>query len=319
MSERQRNLSLDIAKLVLIGMVVAIHCEFLKEYDRIGYYLYDGLFRIAVPCFLLINGYFFYKFVDTKPRAWVIGVLERYAFWMMFYSFMWLRPDEYNVKSIALIIEYIILGFNHLWYLSAIIGASLLTLLTRKLPDWVRFASIIILYLCGYGLQYFREWQAFENPIMQFVFETPLVYRNFLFVGFPFFIMGYLINKYKMVENCNAIWPLLGIAFGVPAILFESHLNMEWSGRPDPLELLFPLIWVCPAIFILIMKSPVMRPATSLGYYANGIYFIHIFFLAIFKKFIHIDPVPRTLAVFAISFIATFFLIRLNKKFPFIL
>ena len=47
-----RNISLDIAKLSMAVMVVALHSEFLSEYsEALSYVVTNGIFRVAVPIF----------------------------------------------------------------------------------------------------------------------------------------------------------------------------------------------------------------------------------------------------------------------------
>lgn len=57
-----RNVSLDLLKLLMAIMVVALHANFLQEYSLLGsYLLVNGLFRVAVPIFLIINGFYFFN------------------------------------------------------------------------------------------------------------------------------------------------------------------------------------------------------------------------------------------------------------------
>ena len=59
----ERNVSLDILKLSMAFMVVAAHARFLSEISPLGEYLtVNGLFRIILPVFLIINGFFFPSF-----------------------------------------------------------------------------------------------------------------------------------------------------------------------------------------------------------------------------------------------------------------
>ena len=55
-----RNKGLDYLRLVLAFMVVGIHTNFLGEISPFAAYLMGGgLFRIAVPIFFLISGFYF--------------------------------------------------------------------------------------------------------------------------------------------------------------------------------------------------------------------------------------------------------------------
>lgn len=56
-----RKISLDILKLLMSFMVVGLHAGFLGDVDLLGEYLtVNGIFRLAVPTFLVINGFYFF-------------------------------------------------------------------------------------------------------------------------------------------------------------------------------------------------------------------------------------------------------------------
>lgn len=69
----ERNISVDILKLVLSFMVVGLHTNFLRDLSfPVGYVLKNGFFRMAVPLFFIINGYYFYNiFTENKKLFWV--------------------------------------------------------------------------------------------------------------------------------------------------------------------------------------------------------------------------------------------------------
>ena len=57
-----RNLSLDYLKVFLAVCVVFLHGGWLYDINElVGYLHVNGLFRIAVPLFFIINGYYFYN------------------------------------------------------------------------------------------------------------------------------------------------------------------------------------------------------------------------------------------------------------------
>lgn len=56
-----RQISLDIFKLLMSFMVVGLCAGFLGDVDLLGEYLaVNGIFRLAVPTFLVINGFYFF-------------------------------------------------------------------------------------------------------------------------------------------------------------------------------------------------------------------------------------------------------------------
>lgn len=65
------NGNLDALKVVLAICVVALHCKVFGGNDTaIGYMLGNGLFRVAVPVFFIINGYYlFHTLSEAIPSA----------------------------------------------------------------------------------------------------------------------------------------------------------------------------------------------------------------------------------------------------------
>ena len=71
----RRNVSLDLLKVAMAFAVVALHAGFLEEHSDFGNYITtQGLFRIAVPVFLLVNGFFFSAVLENDGSR--IGLSE---------------------------------------------------------------------------------------------------------------------------------------------------------------------------------------------------------------------------------------------------
>lgn len=78
-----RNPGVDILKLILCFMVVAIHTGVgIASKNSTQYVLINGIFRIAVPIFYLISGYYFYSQVTNRDSlyAWTKKIAAIYAF-----------------------------------------------------------------------------------------------------------------------------------------------------------------------------------------------------------------------------------------------
>ena len=55
-----RNLSLDYMKVLLAFFIIFIHAGLFYDFDEsLSYIFVNGVFRIAVPLFFIINGYYF--------------------------------------------------------------------------------------------------------------------------------------------------------------------------------------------------------------------------------------------------------------------
>lgn len=83
-----RNIALDLLKLLMAAMVVAIHAEVFKDINQaLSYFTVYGVFRIAVPVFLLINGFYFFQTLrDNRVTIWFKRLIALYLFWMLIYA-----------------------------------------------------------------------------------------------------------------------------------------------------------------------------------------------------------------------------------------
>ena len=65
----QRNQTIDLLKFVFSIFIIGIHAQIFKNTLPVAYYTITmGIFRIAVPFFFIVSGYYFYKRIqDNKP------------------------------------------------------------------------------------------------------------------------------------------------------------------------------------------------------------------------------------------------------------
>ena len=115
----ERNITLDFLKVILAMMVVGLHSGFLSDMSTVLSYLsVNGIFRVAVPLFFMINGLFFYDVLsNNNQRKWFLRIFSLYSFWMLFYVYFWFRPETFNFYNILKIVKTLVVGYHHLWYL----------------------------------------------------------------------------------------------------------------------------------------------------------------------------------------------------------
>lgn len=312
-----RNVSLDILKLVLAFMVVGLHADFLSSVTSTGSYLaVNGIFRIAVPIFLLIGGFYFYvATLKGSVRTWLKRILYLYLFWMMFYSFIWFNMGS----SFVSFIKIFIIGYHHLWYLPGMLGAAILVSILNNLPLRVMVGLIAITFILGVAIQYIGNYHLFENSKVDKWFNYTWIYRNFLFFAFPFFAMGFLIHKYKLHEKVSLKYSFIFSFIGLFLLLTESYINYIEPSRDGGFDCFVSLLVVSPAVFILFMNLDYQGKSKELALYSAGVYFIHSFFLTIYRNYADFSGTILTLVVILSSLIATFFLIKVNRRLKFIL
>jgi len=296
-------------------MVVGLHGRFLQDISSLGSYLtVNGLFRIAVPVFLIINGFYFYTVLKKKSQVtWLKRVTILYVVWMTFYSFFFYSLPDFSLIGLAKLLKHLILGYLHLWYIAGMIGAALLVIVLSKLSSILLLVSVILTFLLGVTIQYLAHYYVVEDRLHALLNET-WFHRNMFLFSYPFFCIGYLIRKHKLHENLSIKSAALLSFFGLLVLSFESFLNFCKFGIDGSFDNLLSLILVCPFIFIFFLKYPVVGSSKNLTLYSTAIYFIHPLFLKGFIQFTQFDKTILTIATIMASVAASYFLIQLNSK-----
>lgn len=292
-----RNPTLDWLKFIMAFMVVGLHGRFLSDISGdLSWLLENGLFRIAVPIFLIINGFFFAQ--NRRLRDWFIRVIVLYALWMTIYAPIWAFEADSPIK-VAL---WVVLGWYHLWYLAGMIGAAaLLVLLCKRFQTLGIFVVIIATFFIGVGIQYAALTDPISGTLGKAISWTPS-HRNFLFFSFPFFALGYLIEKHKIADRVSMRAVAIVAFISLVALLFESRNALLISVGSNSLDNMAALFIVAPAVFICALKSDLgFRNAKLVSVLSNGVYFIHPMVLIGLGFSDKISPTPATLITCAIS------------------
>lgn len=265
-----RNLAIDALKVVLAIMVVGIHCHlFLDVNTFLNSITANGIFRIAVPIFLLINGYYFYS-VNTKDLLirWSSRVAVLYVFWMIVFSPFWLSISNSYTSSIIGAMKTIAFGYHHLWYLSAMLLAGIVVF---SLRDKVKIMIVLscTLYIIGCLLQYLADYNV--NILGIKFAELPLIARrNFLFVAIPFFYCGFMLNKLKV--SISNISPLI-----LTSLLFFTEITIRYISSDVKIgfdnQIMSIPVAVCVFLYLLGKKSTINSRALS--DLSSSIYFTH--------------------------------------------
>lgn len=200
-----RNNNLDILKIVLAFLVVALHIfpvSKLKGMEGlISYEIASGITRIAVPTFFLISGYFLRNKLEDKAYLWKYAkrILLLYIVWQIIYL-----PDLirlYTIKQLTIVgvISNLLYGYWHLWYLLATVLAVALLYLVSGFSSKIKYIMIVVLLLLGYIYQI-----SYQGGFLNQEKELTLIYqgigttRDFLFFAFPMMLIGTLYESWKI-------------------------------------------------------------------------------------------------------------------------
>lgn len=301
-----RNLSIDILKIILAFFVVFLHMHLLRDsHPELSFVLVNGIFRMAVPAFLIITGYYFY-YVDNidKLKKWLIRTFLLYFIWSLVYVPFWKEGDA---------LMNIVFGYHHLWYLIGTFFSGIILFFIRKKSVNLLVSLVILLFTLGYAIQTLGNLHCFKDQTDSIINLFPS-YRNFLLVCFPFLTIGYLINKLNLDMKYK---PSLITIIGVTGLVaLEAFLNYKMVSPTENIDLLFSLLIACPLIFIYCKNRSVMVNTKILASLSTAIYLVH----PLLMKWILDRYMPFEMLIFiTLLLISGFILVFLNRKLKYLL
>lgn len=202
-----RNNTIDLFKAIAAYMVVFIHCCFKSPVGDIV----DSIARFAVPFFFIVSGYYVYtcnyqkslKKVYSKIihlfKITFIGCLI-YSIWKICHldNINQIKVWIFKIVKVNKIIKLILFNDTeiaiHLWFLFALIYCYVLYIIVNKykllkIVNVMILILLIVNFLCD----------EFSVQVLGKTIPTFCI-RNFLFCGFPFFMIGNLIyNKRDVI------------------------------------------------------------------------------------------------------------------------
>lgn len=297
MSSAQRNRAVDVLKLILALMVVGIHANPFAPLGRTAILLTgDGLFRLAVPVFLLFNGYFLQAAL-LRGRGWdyVRHAAQLYALWMLLYL-----PLYYPLLAARGLwpnLRTLLFGYWHLWYLAGMVLAGALIVLIQAWPSrrlaWLMACSFLGGILVTYGMAF-----GLITPNKAIFSDPLLANRNPVFLCLPFMLAGLLIAREDLAARFDLSRLQLLTLLGIAVTLAESLLIARFAFKGVAHDNMLALGLAAPCLMLLALKSRTSLKGRALGDYASGIYFIHVAFCALLFRFADLSrPVIYAMAV----------------------
>ena len=270
MNSKQRDLSLDILRIIACVMVVLVHVAMEgwydispRTYNWTVLNFYDTVGRPAITLFLMIGGCLFLRRerIDFK-RLWLKNILHIfviYVVWEFFYAVM--NNGIHKVMEDPGIIWREMSGANpqyHLWYLRTLLNlyaiAPLLFVLVRSMDRRLFRYFLILFFVFGiltrtvYELPFVPKW---INEQINLFIEMDLV----RYAGY--FMLGYFLSDPKIAGRIprKTLW----ITYFVTLIL-AAGLN-QWIAAADnwPTQALYgtfslPVAIEGICIFLLVRK-----------------------------------------------------------------
>lgn len=279
---RGRNLYLDLFRVVLAFLVICLH--FTEERTTAG-----PLFRMAMPTFFMISGYFLSaddnekellkakRFIKSSLKYLVVG----FAIYIVFDFCMTLAHKESfgsffkglfvdNFFKTVIIYNQPITSGYHLWFLTALaIVACVHYLLVRFQKTKWYYAIIPV---CVFAFFFFGGYLEIMEGDGISIYYT----RNALFTGLPMTAIGYCLSKWKFLRARSYlkwIYLVLGVAAFCLQMLeykinfFEYYISSIFS-----------------AAFLLLFLADLRSPSANWYYKYVGKempYYIYVLHLAV--------------------------------------
>lgn len=332
MQKKQYNL-LNALKIIAAFFVVAIHIHFPGDFGL----SVIAIARFAVPFFFMVSGFFSYyenktvlneKYKRKIKHVFVLffggaGLYFVYGLALALYSG---TAVSYlgRIFSVKSILEFLI--FNNtsvsefLWFLPALIYTYAVFFVFEKTGITKKLYFLIPMLFLGGVL--FRESIEFL-PEYPAIMSNGYVYRNFAFIGLPFFMLGHFIkaNEDKLTAKfTNASLVILMLVGSAEAVAVEL-LHTQKSVYIGTFIAVF-------ALFIFAVKNEekysVARVANIGAKYSLYVYIFHIMIRNVMNKGGEIIPVAGKIidvlesvypiVIFALSLIASAVYVFIKTK-----
>ncbi|MBE6653290.1 MAG: acyltransferase [Ruminococcaceae bacterium] len=314
-----RNVYLDLFKFFLCYMVICIHLV------QTAYPIYP-LYRLSVPMFFLISGYFLYTPDPEKAKSRAPGFIRRCATYMAVgiaihtvYEVIAFLVDDISVGWLLTTlfyddpakfwfrfffenapIPYYTVGAQT-WFLIALFTLSLVHYtLARSGKLWWYKWMVPVCFVCYFfftaGVYFFQPETSVQMRYM----------RNAWFFGLPCFGLGYLIAGIK--------WPrgrLAQVIYGgLGAVFFGLQILEDSLWRTPNCKIEMYVSGVIAAVCLLQFFLCIRRAECGLYYKWIGksapfyVYILHMVVAVTLSRFVAMENLYlKSLAVFLISFV----------------
>ncbi|MBQ3210578.1 MAG: acyltransferase family protein [Oscillospiraceae bacterium] len=320
----ERYTGIDLLRFICAFFVIYIHTA---QNDA---KLLLPLTRSAVPVFFMISGYF-YSSVESKSaqKKQIIKTLKLlffstiiYIIWDVVHSFITFEPplalsifptftmvrlDYFFFRDTKPWLYFLIFNLppvgSHLWYLSAFlyvlvfIWASNHFVERKKLYILIPILLTVSLFLSCYS-KILLDWQLKE-----------MVYRNFLFMALPFFLLGDYLRECKFCKNLST--PKICVVFFLSIILVYVEnaflKNFDPSFKP---VLYIGTVFMSISMLLLAERDLAIYRGILLGLlarwgrlYSLDIYIIHMLLWGILK--LMLDLITQQFPEFSTLYVLT--------------
>ncbi len=317
---KQKNI--DFFRLLAAFLIVAIHIyPFTFISEEVDYTFTRILFRMAVPLFLMITGFFILpKALKEKEQLekYSLKIIKIYIISMIIY----LPVNIYNgylsdIDVFTFLKDIFINGsFYHLWYFPALILGLWITYLIMKK---VKKPIFIFLILYGIGILGDSYYGFIQNiPVLKdfysFLFTIFDYTRNGIFYVPTFLYMGYSFYKLKegTCENDIYYFFIFSISMASEGLLLYKY------AIPRHTSMYFFLLPVSYFLGKILLTSD-FKSSPKIRNIATWLYILHPLFLIVVRliaKVLHLESIlveNHFVTYLCVVSLTLFFIISIEK------
>lgn len=319
-----RNPAIDQLKLGLSLLIIALHIfpvSGLKGWQgTVSYLIANGITRVGVPTFFIVSGYLLRNKLNDRLYLLKYGkrILLLYVIWQLLYLPDLIRFYNLGKFSATDMVARVVYGYWHLWYLLATVGGVALLYLLRNISLSGKMRHVLILFALGYAYQLsYTAGLLNEVPALKLIYEGMGTTRNFVFMAYPFLLIGTLYEYWKNVFSGKTVllFPLAVLLLSESYLYYTLHL-----GALDFYLLLLPLSMVLFQFAEQCKKAARFEPDSSLSL---GVYLCHPYAIRLVYEYLPQRDLGfiflKYILIAVIAFLLWAFVRQLNRKFPFFL
>ena len=305
----QPHAAIDVTKLIMAFMVVAIHTEpfgFSFWLDK----SFGILTRLCVPFFFVASSYFFFL-KNGSALHYVKRLFLLYLIWSVIYlPFDILSLSMMSVSEILM--KYFWIGNDHaLWYLcGSIIGFVIVYFLSRFFNHKLILGISLVFLVIG-------TLKSTYAPLLESIFSIAvsdaLGSRNGLFYAFPYYAMGLYIAKADTPYERSKMKHINGIIISLILLVIESFTLVYLFGAEKTVLWLsvFPLTYYF-FVFVKSIKCSISQQTSMIcRKLSTVIYVTHCLFIYLFPGLLYWRSF---IVVLLISAIIGFLIVLLSRK-----
>ncbi len=335
--EKKRIVWVDCFRIVSIFLMMQIHTSASQYFNVpvespqwLVFHIYDSISQIAVPCFVMISGIFF---LDRNKEITVKNlfcknikrIVTAFAFWYVLYLIFDICVMK---KDRTAIVNELLNGHYHMWFLFMITGLYLITPFVREITknQKMMYYFILLSMIVSVVIPTVR----YNGRIAQYTGGIVVNMNLSFLTGYTvYFVLGYWLSQTDLTEKYEKVFYMLGIIGLLTTILLSYYIAMR-DHSPNAYYSNFSLFICLQSVAVFVFfKERVSRIRfsekgkkiiTELSGCCFGMYLIHDFFNMIFLRTGFITtafypvlsvPVINTV-VFVVSFVCIFMLRKIG-------